>query len=147
MAHSVTPVAYRLTIEPDLDRFTFAGRMTLDANADEPTDTITLDCAELAIWGCRIKPKGPMISPKNARLRWIRPKTRLTIHLPGRLSGPIQLTSTMPAKSTTAWPASTAAGSRRTRRRHISPSPSFRKAMPGVPFPAWIIPRKRRSLR
>ena len=56
MTAPITPMEYKLTIEPDLDRFTFAGRMILSANADEPTDTLILDCAELAIWQCRIEP-------------------------------------------------------------------------------------------
>ncbi|MCB2145925.1 MAG: M1 family metallopeptidase [Deltaproteobacteria bacterium] len=92
MTASITPMEYKLTIEPDLGRFSFAGRMTLSANADQPTDTLTLDCAELAIWQCRIQPNGSddnlidcpfTVNPANANL---------TIHLPEPLSGPFQLT-------------------------------------------------------
>jgi tricorn protease interacting factor F2/3 len=92
MTAVVTPMEYRLTIEPDLDRFTFAGRMTLSAHADQPTDAIILDCAELAVWQCILRPHGSdenlitcpfTLDPANASL---------TIHLPGTRSGPLQLT-------------------------------------------------------
>jgi aminopeptidase N len=92
MAHSVTPVAYRLTIEPDLRRFIFDGRMTLVANADEPLDTVTLDCAELAIWQCRIKPNGSDERIIDCSFTLDPAKTRLSIHLPDNLSGAFQLT-------------------------------------------------------
>jgi aminopeptidase N len=91
MTAPITPQQYTLTIEPDLDRFTFAGRVTLDVTADQPTDTITLDCAELAIWGCRIQPEKLDDKPEECAFTLDPAKERLTIHLPGRLSGPIQL--------------------------------------------------------
>ena len=85
-------MAYRLTIEPDLGRFTFAGRMILSANADEPTDTLTLDCAELAIWQCRVQPDRPDEKGIDCPFTLDPAKTGLTIHLPDSLSGVFQLT-------------------------------------------------------
>jgi aminopeptidase N len=91
MIAPITVQHYALTIEPDLDRFTFAGRMTLDVTAEQPTETITLDCAELAIWGCRMGPQKPDDKPEECAFTLDPTKERLTIHLPGRLSGPIRL--------------------------------------------------------
>jgi aminopeptidase N len=73
-------------------RFTFDGRMTLVANADEPLDTVTLDCAELAIWQCRIKPNGSDERIIDCSFTLDPAKTRLSIHLPDNLSGAFQLT-------------------------------------------------------
>ena len=92
MTIPITPIEYQLCIEPDLKRFTFAGRMTLSANADEPTDTITLDCAELAIWQCRIKPDGSEVTFTDYPFTLDPANENLTIHLPDALSGPFQLT-------------------------------------------------------
>ena len=92
MTDPVTPMAYRLTIEPDLDRFTFAGRMILSANADEPTDTLTLDCAELAIWQCRIQPEGSDEKSIDCPFTMDPAKAGLAIHLPDSLAGVFQLT-------------------------------------------------------
>lgn len=91
MTTPITPIQYRLTIEPDLHRFTFAGRMALFASAGEPTDTITLDSAELAIWHCRINPDGSDENPAGCPFTLDPAAETLTIHLPGTLSGPFHL--------------------------------------------------------
>ena len=46
---SVRPVCYRLSLEPDLAAFTFAGRAEIEADAAEPTSQVTLNAAELSI--------------------------------------------------------------------------------------------------
>ena len=46
---SVRPVCYRLTLEPDLAAFTFAGKAEIEADAAEPTAEVTLNAAELSI--------------------------------------------------------------------------------------------------
>ncbi len=92
MAAPITPKAYTLIIEPDLDRFSFVGRMTLCANADEPIDTITLDCAELAIWQCQMNPNGSDEDLVDCPFTQNPAKARLTIHFPAPLAGPFQLT-------------------------------------------------------
>ena len=45
MTMPIRPIDYHLTIEPDLDRFAFTGRLTLRAHADQPMETIRLDAA------------------------------------------------------------------------------------------------------
>ncbi|MEE4113451.1 MAG: hypothetical protein V2I40_11600, partial [Desulfobacteraceae bacterium] len=92
MTAPITPMAYQLTIEPDLNRFTFAGRMILAAEAGDPTGHLVLDCAELAIWSCHLQPGGGDEKRIDLPFTLDPPKTRLTIHLADALSGPFQLT-------------------------------------------------------
>jgi aminopeptidase N len=92
MTPPITPMEYRLTIEPELDRFTFAGQMTLRADAGGPTETIVLDSAELAIWGCRIKIDGSDENRSDCSFALDPAKSNLTIHLPASVSGPFELT-------------------------------------------------------
>ncbi len=92
MTAPITPMAYQLTIEPDLNRFTFAGRMILAAEAGDPTGHLVLDCAELAIWSCHLQPGGGDEKRIDLPFTLDPAKTRLTIHLADALSGPFQLT-------------------------------------------------------
>jgi aminopeptidase N len=91
MTVPITPLEYRLAIEPDLGRFTFAGRMTLSANADQPTETITLDCAELAVRQCFYQPHGADINLVSCPFMLDPSNATLTLHLPHAHSGPLQL--------------------------------------------------------
>ena len=45
----VTPVRYKITLKPDLERFTFEGEETIRINLAKPERRITLHAAELAI--------------------------------------------------------------------------------------------------
>ena len=49
LPRNVLPRRYRLTLEPDLDSFTFTGRQTVDVEILEPAARITLNAAELDI--------------------------------------------------------------------------------------------------
>ena len=51
---NVKPSRYRLTLEPNLDNFTFKGRETVDLEVLEPTREITLNCIEIAIQSCKV---------------------------------------------------------------------------------------------
>ena len=46
---TVRPHAYRLVLTPDLEAATFAGDVEIDVSVEAPTDTITLNAAELEI--------------------------------------------------------------------------------------------------
>ncbi len=48
------PINYRLEFEPNLKKFTFAGKETLTANSERPTDKISLHAAELKINSCHL---------------------------------------------------------------------------------------------
>ena len=61
---NVKPVSYRLTLEPDLEKFTFEGKETIEIEVVEPTASITLNAIELEIQSCRLTAgKGDSITP------------------------------------------------------------------------------------
>jgi hypothetical protein len=109
----------------------------------KPIDTFTLDCAELAIWQCRM---GPQMDPMKSH--------RLFVYTGSSQSQPDHPSARQPFRCIpididyAGKINDRMAGFYRSRikadpPRPISRSPSFRKAMPGAPFPAWIILRKR----
>lgn len=51
---NVKPSRYNITLEPDLERFTFSGDMVIDIEIIEPTSTIVLNSAELDIQSCSL---------------------------------------------------------------------------------------------
>ena len=55
---SVKPNKYRLTLQPDLNTFTFKGEQTVDIEIVEPTARIVLNAAELEISGVTLRRNG-----------------------------------------------------------------------------------------
>ena len=51
---NVKPIKYRLTLEPNLEDFTFRGEESVDIELTEPTPEITLNCVEIAVQACRL---------------------------------------------------------------------------------------------
>ena len=49
---AVRPVKYQLTLEPDLDTFTFRGEEVVEVEVVESTSEITLNCVEIAVQSC-----------------------------------------------------------------------------------------------
>ena len=45
----VSPLNYKLTFEPDLKKFTFAGLESISINCKKSVNLITMNCAELKI--------------------------------------------------------------------------------------------------
>ena len=62
-----TPINYELTFEPDLKKFTFNGTESISVDCKKPTNTITMNCAELKIKSCQVKSAGKIIksTPKT----------------------------------------------------------------------------------
>ncbi len=54
MTTPIRPLAYRLFLEPNLDRFEFDARVEIEMAAEETIDTVTLDCLDLAIHTCQL---------------------------------------------------------------------------------------------
>ena len=50
---NVRPMSYDITLEPDLEAFTFLGAETIDVEVLEPTASVELNCIEIAIRSCR----------------------------------------------------------------------------------------------
>jgi len=82
------PLNYHIRIETDLERFRFSGMATIRFHADEPTDSIVLDCLDLAIWKVHISSDG-----RKTRCRFTADpaKESMTIHLPHVCTGEIRL--------------------------------------------------------
>ena len=57
----VTPINYELIFKPDLKKFTFDGTEIISVDCKKPTNTITLNCAEIKIKSCQIKSAGKTI--------------------------------------------------------------------------------------
>ena len=92
MTDSVNADTYALTIEPDLDRFTFSGTVTVDLTAARATDAVRLDAAELAVWQCLLAGKTADATPETCSFTLDPVGEKLTVHLPRQVSGPFQLT-------------------------------------------------------
>ena len=65
---NVKPVKYRLTLQPDLDTFTFKGKQTVDIEIVEPTARIVLNAAELEIGAVALRRNGSSTAPHSISL-------------------------------------------------------------------------------
>jgi puromycin-sensitive aminopeptidase len=62
---NVKPIGYRLTLEPDLETFTFKGEETIELEVAEATSSVTLNAIELDIQACRMTSgNGDPITPR-----------------------------------------------------------------------------------
>ncbi|PKB80163.1 MAG: hypothetical protein BZY88_09580 [SAR202 cluster bacterium Io17-Chloro-G9] len=55
---TVRPSKYRITLQPDLDQFTFKGNETVDILVEEPTSRIVVNAVELEIQSCSLTRDG-----------------------------------------------------------------------------------------
>ena len=147
MQKRVTPQRYHIVITPDLNDFTFAGQMTLNAHAHEPAEAIHLDSLELDIRQCRVKPEGKTRPEGKCRFTLDSAESSLTVHFPGPITGDFELVIDYTGKNKRQHGRFLPAAASRSRgHRTIWPSPSSRKATPGEPSPASTTSRKRPSL-
>ncbi|MGH9091102.1 MAG: M1 family metallopeptidase [Acidimicrobiales bacterium] len=56
LPRTVEPLAYRLTLAPDLDAATFAGTVAIELTVHEPTDRLVCNAAELAVTDAVLEP-------------------------------------------------------------------------------------------
>jgi len=86
---------YKIHLEPDLDRFTFEGKLEVYLYAPEPVEDISLNVLELALWDCRVLLEGELkpclfsVDPK---------KETVTVVLPVKMQGDIALHITYTGK-------------------------------------------------
>ena len=64
----VRPSRYTLTLQPDLEEFTFSGSVAIDIEVLQPTDSIVLNAAELEITSCRVESSGGEALPSSTVL-------------------------------------------------------------------------------
>ena len=57
----ITPMNYRIILEPDLDRCIFFGTVEITLRADSPVSRVRLDMAELAIWSAGLRTEGGLV--------------------------------------------------------------------------------------
>ena len=55
---SVVPSHYRIKLEPDLEKATFIGSVEIEVEINNPTDTIQMNAADLAIQSARVAKYG-----------------------------------------------------------------------------------------
>jgi aminopeptidase N/puromycin-sensitive aminopeptidase len=85
LPETVRPEKYTLTLQPDLQAATFTGIETIDVILAEPTDSITLNAAEItfqAVWGS----SGPLAGKlPNAKVTLDKEKEQATFTFPYKL--------------------------------------------------------------
>ena len=65
---NVIPVKYRMTLQPDLETFTFRGEQTVDIDIQTPTARIVLNAAELEINDVTLRSAGTTIAAHSIAL-------------------------------------------------------------------------------
>lgn len=82
------PLHYRLHLEPDLNRFRFAGKTEIELEASGPVREIPLDAVDLAVWECRAAGEN-----REAKCAFTMDpvKERMTVLLPLEMTGRITL--------------------------------------------------------
>jgi len=68
IARTVVPSAYRVFLTPDLEAFTFAGRVEIDVDITETVSTLTLHAAELELGAATVSADGTSYRSQEHRL-------------------------------------------------------------------------------
>ena len=68
LARTVVPSAYRVFLTPDLEAFTFAGRVEIDVDIHESTSELTLHAAELELGAATVSADGTSYRSQEHRL-------------------------------------------------------------------------------
>ncbi len=84
----INPISYKISIEPDLQSFTFSGCTEILIEATEPVSEITLDSLDLDIRSCRGCTDSEFVS---CSFRVNQDREEMTIFLPAEISGIIRL--------------------------------------------------------
>ena len=82
---TVTPIAYRLTIEPDLEKLTYNGAVEIDLDVRVPTKEVVVNALDLKIVGASLGKVPPgrrwttrrsdLPLPSTNRSRRVRPRS------------------------------------------------------------------------
>ncbi len=94
---NLAAVRYTIRLAPDLDRFTFDGRIEITLRSSSPVTEIPLNAVDLAVWGCTLQDQKRMlpcpfrVDPEAEELRILLPHAvcgdiRLGIDFTGRIN-------------------------------------------------------------
>ena len=86
--NTVTANHYKIHLEPDLERFTFEGRVEIYLDATEPTGEVSLHVLDLALWNCQVLLEGEL---RSCRFSVDPQKETVTIAFPEPIQGDIAL--------------------------------------------------------
>ncbi len=85
---NVTPINYKIRLEPDLKAFNFSATAEILLQTSKPVDELTLNAKELAFWECRVLvDSAPIACP----FTFDPGKEEIKVSLPKRLGGRIVL--------------------------------------------------------
>ncbi len=84
----ITPVNYKIHLEPDLVNFSFSGKCDFLFEANEPIAEVSLNILEIAIWSCRVWQPDQWV---NCSFRVDPENEKVLIYLPKPMSGNIKL--------------------------------------------------------
>lgn len=85
---NIEPNHYKIHLEPDLERFTFEGRVEIYLEAHEPTEQVSMNILDIALWNCQVLLKGEL-SPCSFSVDPL--KETVTVTLPEEMQGDIAL--------------------------------------------------------
>ena len=84
LGENVTPKAYELHIEPDLNTFEYNGRVKISVSIKDSTKKITLNSAELELKSATVVAGG---YGQNAKIKADKKKERITLEIMKAVSG------------------------------------------------------------
>ncbi len=84
-----TPDAYRITLEPDLTRFAFSGRVTIAGRMASASDEVILNAVDIVVRSCGLR-RGEGLVP--CRVVETPERQELSVRLPSPMEGPLELT-------------------------------------------------------
>ena len=85
---SVKANHYKIHLEPDLERFTFEGRVEIYLEASEPVREVSLNILDLALWTCQVLREGEL---KTCPFSVDPDRETVTLALPEEMQGDVAL--------------------------------------------------------
>ena len=86
--NDVSPINYKIFLEPDLEGFKFSGSTEIWVETSQPVNEITLNMLELAIWRCGVAMDSEFL---GCSFYVNTEKDEITLYLPKKMSGQIHL--------------------------------------------------------
>ena len=84
----LSPISYKINLEPDLVNFKFEGQCEILLKASEPAAEVRLNILEIAIWSCRVLLSDEFV---DCPFRVDHTKEEVRIFLPEPMSEKIRL--------------------------------------------------------